>query len=233
MRERKVANSGIPGLDKILNGGFLEGSIITVGGPSGSGKSTFAMQYLYEGAIKYNEPGIYISIEETKDALMFNMSGYEWDLGQAEKKQQIIFLDYPVYEIDQFLNQSGAIKEIINSAGVKRVVVDSIMPIALYFKGTDERKKGFLKFIDNVRRWGTTTLIISEDTTPSTEDALPNTTYGIESFTDGWINLSYMMDPKKKERVRMLEVIKMKGIEHSTKRYIADLSEKGFKILVK
>jgi len=233
MRERKIANSGIPGLDKILNGGFLEGSIITVGGPSGSGKSTFAMQYLYEGAIKYNEPGIYISIEETKDALMFNMSGYEWDLGQAEKKQQIIFLDYPVYEIDQFLNQSGAIKEIINSAGVKRVVVDSIMPIALYFKGTDERKKGFLKFIDNVRRWGTTTLIISEDTTPSTEDALPNTTYGIESFTDGWINLSYMMDPKKKERVRMLEVIKMKGIEHSTKRYIADLSEKGFKILVK
>ena len=233
MRERKIIKSGIPGLDKILNGGFLEGSIITIGGPSGAGKSTFAMQYLYEGATKYDEPGIYISIEEGKESMMFNMSGYDWDLEEVEKKQKLIFLDYPVYEIDQFLHQAGAIKEIINTAGVKRVVIDSIMPIALYFKDDDERKKGFLKFIDNVRKWGTTTFIISEDTSVSSEDELPNTTYGIESFTDGWINVSYMIDPKKKERVRRVEVLKMKGIKHSTKHYPAQLSDKGFKILVK
>lgn len=233
MRERKTVKSGIPGLDKVLHGGFLEGSIITIGGPSGGGKSTFAMQYLYEGATKYDEPGIYISIEEGKDSMMFHMSGYEWDLAGAEKKQKLVFLDYPVYEVDQFLQQAGAVKEIINTVGVKRVVIDSIMPIALYFKNDDERKKGFLKFISNVRKWGTTTFIISEDTTPSSEDALPNTTYGIESFTDGWINVSYMLDPKKKERVRMVEVLKMKGIKHSSKRYLAQLSDKGFKILVK
>ncbi len=45
IEERKFVKSGIPGLDKVLGGGFLEGSVVTVGGPTGCGKSTFAMQF--------------------------------------------------------------------------------------------------------------------------------------------------------------------------------------------
>ncbi|MEM2908594.1 MAG: ATPase domain-containing protein [Candidatus Bilamarchaeaceae archaeon] len=233
MRERKFIKSGIPGLDKVLNGGFLENSIITIGGPTGVGKSTFGMQFLYIGAYQFDEPGMYISIEESRDSMLFNMSGYAWDIEGIEKKQKLIFLDYPVYEVDQFIQQSGGIKEIINKSGVKRVVIDSIMPIALYFKGEEERKNGFLKFIDNIRKWETTTLIISEDTTVSSLDALPNTTYGIESFTDGWINLSYYFDQKKNERLRFIEVIKMKGAPHSMKRYYFEIGKEGVKVLTK
>jgi len=234
MMERKLIKSGIPGLDKILGGGFLQGSIITIGGPTGAGKSTFAMQFLYEGATKYDEPGLYISIEESREAMLFHMSGYKWDIAKAEKEQKVVFLDYPVYEIDQFLHQYGAIQEIINTTGIKRVVIDSIMPIAFFFERDDERKKGFLKFIENVRKWGATTMIISEDTTVSNFDAIPNTAYGIESFTDGWINIYYRPDPKKKdERIRMIEVIKMKGIHHSMRVYPVIVGDDGFKIASK
>jgi len=231
--KREFVKSGIPGLDKISGGGLLQGSIITLSGPTGCGKSTFAMQFLVEGTLKYKEPGLYISIEESKDAMYFHMSGYTWNLEKLEKDRQLVFLDYPVYEVDQFMNQYSAIAEIINSSGAKRVVIDSIMPLALYFPSEDERKKGFLKLIDNIRKWGVTTLIVSEDTPATTQDVLPDTKYGIETFTDGWIHIYYMFSPKTQERTRAVEVLKMKGIAHSTKIYPAKIDKTGFTIMAK
>jgi len=226
-----MIKSGVPGLDKVLGGGFLEGSITALSGPTGSGRSTLAVQFLYNGTMQYNEPGLYISIEESKNDFFFHMSGYTWDLANAEKERKLIFLDYPIYEVDQILEQYGAIQEIINSTGVKRVVVDSIMPIALFFPSEDERKKGFLKLIDNIRKWNATTLIIAEDTNSSQIGNLPHTAYNVESFTDGWINMPYSYDPKKGDRTRFVEVIKMKGVMHSTKLYPAVISDNGFTIL--
>jgi len=231
--KREFVKCGIPGLDKISGGGLLHGSVITLSGPTGCGKSTFAMQFLVEGAMKYKEPGLYISIEESKDSMYFHMSGYTWNLEKLEKDRQLVFLDYPVYEVDQFMNQYSAIAEIINSSGAKRVVIDSIMPLALYFPNEDERKKGFLKLIDNIRKWGVTTLIVSEDTPATTQDVLPDTKYGIETFTDGWIHIYYMFSPKTQERTRAVEVLKMKGVAHSTKIYPAKIDKDGFTILVK
>ncbi len=231
--KRSLIKSGIPGLDKVVGGGFLEGSVVTVSGPTGSGKSTFGMQFLYNGAVKYGETGLYISIEESRQSTLFHMSGYSWDIAELEKEQKFLFLDYPVYEVEQFLHQYGAIQEIINTTGVKRVVIDSIMPVALYFKTEDERKNGFLKLVDNIRKWGATTMIVSEGTKDDSSASLPYTTYGIESFTDGWINLYYTHAGKKKERMRFLEVLKMKGGSHSTKMHPLKHGKDGFRILTK
>lgn len=229
--DRRLIKSGIQGLDEILGGGLLEGSIITISGPTGSGRSTMALQFLYNGAMVHDEPGLYISIEESKQDFFFHMSGYTWDLDEAEKERKLIFLDYPIYEVDQILAQYGAIQEIINSTGVKRVVIDSIMPIALFFPDGEERKKGFLKLIDNVRKWGVTTVIVAETTQAVTKGGLPKSAYGIESFTDGWINLHHLFDEGRNERVRSVEVIKMKGMRHSTRNYPAEIGVNGFTVI--
>ncbi len=223
-----MIKSGIPGLDKILGGGLLPGSITTIGGPTGSGRSTFAMQFLLES----DEPGLYISIEESKKELFFHMSGYRWDMQKAEQDGKLVILDYPIYEVDQILNQYSAIQEIIQTTGVKRVVIDSIMPIAVYFKSDDERKNGFLKLIENIRKWGVTTLIVAHDAKPGESTVLPNTTYNIESFTDGWIHIFFEYDEKQGRRTRAVEVIKMKGAAHSSKRYPARIDRNGFSILL-
>ena len=228
--ERKFIKSGIPGLDEILGGGFLQNSIVAVGGPSGSGKSTFGLQFLYNGAYESDEVGIYICIEENRQEFMFHMSGYVWDMQKAETERKIVFLDYPVHEVDQILGQSTAVAELINSVGAKRVVIDSVMPIALQFHSEDERKKGFLKFIENVRKWDTTTLVLSEDTTPEAGWEMPTSNYGIEKFTDGWIDISYRFDEEKGERQRYIEVLKMKGVAHSMKPYKAMITSDGFSI---
>ena len=223
----KLGKSGIPGLDRILGGGFLEGSIVTIGGPTGSGRSTMALQFILDS----DEPGLYISIEESKKDLFFHMSNYKWNLPEAEQQGKLVILDYPIYEVDQIVEQQGAIQEIIQTTGVKRVVIDSIMPIALFFPNQDERRKGFLKLIDNIRRWGVTTVIVAEDPEAKEVGKLPYTNFGIENFTDGWINIYYQYDEEKGERSRAVEVLKMKGMEHSKRHYPAKMDRNGFVIL--
>ncbi|MEK6981781.1 MAG: ATPase domain-containing protein [Candidatus Micrarchaeota archaeon] len=225
--ERTFIKSGVEDFDEILGGGLLKGSVITLSGSTGSGKSTFGMQFLVEGA-KNKESGLYISIEEGRQAVFDHLRSYSWDIAKFEKNKQIVFLDYPFHEVDQLLNNSGAIQELINSFGIKRVVIDSILPLALHFQTDDERKKNFIKFIDGLRKWGVTVLLISEDVPATTLDVLPDTKYGVETFSDGWIHIYYLYSPKEKQRTRAIEVLKMKGVAHSTKIYPCEISDNGF-----
>ena len=226
--KRERIKTGIPGLDEILGGGLLRGSTITLSGPTGCGKSTFGMQFLVGGALEDNESGLYISLEESKESTYFHMGGFNWDLEKLEKEKKLVFLDYPIYEVDQLLSQNSAIMELINTMGIKRVVIDSIMPLALHFNNDDERKRGFLKLMDNIRKWNTTTMVVSEDTPATTQDVLPDTKYGLETFTEGWIHIYSMYSPKGNERTKAVEVLKMKGIKHSSKIYPAEMTDDGF-----
>ena len=64
----KRVESGIPGLDDLIEGGYPENFIILVSGPSGTGKTTFCMQFLIEG-VKKGEKGIYIGLGEDIDII--------------------------------------------------------------------------------------------------------------------------------------------------------------------
>ena len=229
----ELAKTGIPGLDAVTGGGIPRAAIVTLSGPTGSGKTTFGMQFLVEGASKYKEPGLFISIEEPRKGMLGNLRSYNWPFEKLEKEKKFMLLDYPIYEVDQFLSQNSAISEIVATLGIKRVVVDSIASVALHFSNEDERKKGFLKLVDNIRKWGATTIVISEDIPSTTQDVMPDTRYGIETLTDGWIHLYYLYSPQRKERTRAIEILKMKGVQHSSKIFPCSITAKGFIIHIK
>ena len=44
------------------------------------------MQFIINGAVKHNEPGVYISFEEDAESLRRNMKNFGWDIEQLEKK---------------------------------------------------------------------------------------------------------------------------------------------------
>ena len=56
--------TGVPGLDEMLSGGFLEGSTVLLLGAPGTGKTTLGLQFLYNGIVQENEPGLFITFEE-------------------------------------------------------------------------------------------------------------------------------------------------------------------------
>jgi RecA/RadA recombinase len=85
-------STGIAGADKILGEkGIPRGHSILVAGGPGSGKTTFAMQFLYKGVTQYNEPGIYISLDEDPEDVKKNMSKFGWDLGKLEQEKKLAF----------------------------------------------------------------------------------------------------------------------------------------------
>ena len=213
MATQKI-KTGWERLDDQLGGGLPKGSITAVSGSTGSGKSIFAMQFLMNGIRTSGEPGIYIAIEESKNSLYRSMASISWDLRQYESSNQLTIIDYPFHEVDQLLDQRNPVKELIDRFGVERVVIDSIMPVAVKFATENEMKRGFLKLIENIRAWDTTTMVLTNDINATTYHVMPQTEFGIEKFTEGWIHLYNIF--KANERKRTMEVLKMKGSGHKT-----------------
>jgi len=64
LSEGDRVNTGIKGLDELIEGGLPRGfSFLLLGGP-GTGKTTFGVQYLYKGATEHGENGIYVTFDE-------------------------------------------------------------------------------------------------------------------------------------------------------------------------
>src|SRR4030065_1919975 len=99
------APTSMQGLDEITGGGLPKGRPSLVCGGAGCGKTLFAMEFLVRGAAQYNEPGVFISFEETEKELTANVASLGFDLDGlvAQKK---IWLEHIYVERGE-IEQSG------------------------------------------------------------------------------------------------------------------------------
>jgi len=66
--------TGIKGLDDLTFGGLPTGRPSLLCGAAGCGKTLFSMTFLVNGAISYNEPGVFLSFEERPKDLEDNVA---------------------------------------------------------------------------------------------------------------------------------------------------------------
>src|SRR5215212_4120451 len=125
--------TGISGLDEITNGGFPKGRPILICGSAGCGKTLFGIQFLVKGITDYNEPGVFMSFEESGEDLTQNVRSLGFNLDEliADKKLKIDHVRIERSEIEEtgeydlealFIRLNYA----IDSVGAKRVVLDTI-----------------------------------------------------------------------------------------------------------
>src|SRR6478672_9526864 len=125
--------TGISGLDEITKGGFPKGRPILICGSAGCGKTLFAIQFLVKGITEHNEPGVFMSFEESAKDLSQNVRSLRFDLDKlvAENKLRIDYVRIEKSEIEEtgeydleglFIRLNHA----IDSIGAKRVVLDTI-----------------------------------------------------------------------------------------------------------
>src|SRR5262249_18365040 len=81
--ETPKARTGVPGLDKILAGGFAPGRVFLVEGTPGTGKTTIALRFLIEGA-KAGEQGLYVTLSETANELHAAATSHGWTLDDSK-----------------------------------------------------------------------------------------------------------------------------------------------------
>src|SRR6478752_8337181 len=86
--------TGIEGLDEITQGGLPKGRPTLICGEAGSGKTLFSLEFIVEGALKYNEPGVFVAFEEKSEELAMNMASLGYDLKKmvAAKKIRIDYV---------------------------------------------------------------------------------------------------------------------------------------------
>ncbi len=205
--------TGIPGMDKLMNGGLPQGSISLIAGESGTGKTSFGLQFLYAGATQFREAGMLISFEETKDSIAKEMSSYGWSLDSAEREKKIVVLEYPPQEVGHFMAQEVIIHDAVEEYGVKRVVIDSITTFALMYETEHKQREEVVKLVSKLKKWGCTVLMTSEvEEDPKGE---MRARFGLETVCDGVI---YLYNARhENERARQIEVYKMRGTGHESK----------------
>ncbi len=83
--------TGIAGLDDLTLGGLPAGRPTLLCGAAGCGKTLFGVTFLVNGAVRFDEPGVFMSFEEREQDLAANVKSLGVDLDQliAEKKLAI------------------------------------------------------------------------------------------------------------------------------------------------
>ncbi|VVC02556.1 Circadian clock protein kinase KaiC [Candidatus Burarchaeum australiense] len=221
-KNKERVQSGIPGLDAMIGGGFEKNSTVIIAGDAGSGKTTFALQFLYEGAKKYGERGLYITFEEQKKSLFDHMAKFGWDFEELEAKGLIHVLEYPPHEVDRFVAEGGVIEDMIKEKNVQRVVIDSITSLVLLHENEYKRRQAFLMLIESLKKWGCTSLLTSEARTVHGE---VRSRFGIEYLADGMLAIHAVR--RGDERDFAFEIMKLRGIAHERKMCPIKITDKG------
>jgi KaiC/GvpD/RAD55 family RecA-like ATPase len=216
-------SSGVPGFDELVEGGLLKDRLYVVSGPPGSGKTTFSSQFITQGA-KSGEDCLYVTMHETKEELMQDMSGYEFGFDQVMASGKIQFLnlmtDSGKRTISQFGTEGGLTNRIVaflEQQGIDRAVIDSTMLLQHFFENMSDEITGFLSAL---KQTDTTVVLISEMTDPSSYSDEHYLAHGV-IFFHNYLESDGM--------TRGVQVIKMRGTAIDCDIRAIDFSDRGLR----
>ena len=84
--------TGIPGIDEMMNGGLPVGRTTLVAGSAGSGKTIFALQFLMNG-MREDEGAVFVTFEEEPRDVRKNVESLGWDLARYEESGSFAIVD--------------------------------------------------------------------------------------------------------------------------------------------
>lgn len=215
----------IPGFDDLIKGGFKRNSINLIAGNAGTGKTIFAAQFLINGAIKKKEPGIYITFEEKKGKFYQDMACLGYDLQKLEDEGLFVYLEYTPEQVRNVLIEGGGvIDSIIEKIKAKRLVIDSITSFSLLYDDELSRKEAALSLFELINKWGCTALLTSQNEAEREDYVKVSLEFEVDT-----VILIYHMKLKG-ERIRALEILKMRRTPHSQKTYEISIDSTGIKV---
>jgi len=228
MAKEARVSSGVPGLDPLVQGGFKRNSVNLIAGEPGSGKTIFGMHFLMDGC-KKGEAGIYITFEEKKDKMYDDMLSIGWDLKKYEEKNLFRFLEYSPEQVKKILVEGGGVVDaMVEKLKAKRIVIDSITSFSLLYEDELTKKEAALSLFDLIGKWNCTAVVTSQARSIDHESIM---SAALEFEVDSIILLYHIRS--KDERIRGIEILKMRGTKIPEKTFELVLDDKGIKVTKK
>ncbi len=223
--------TGIPGMDEITGGGLPKGRPTLVAGAAGCGKTLFAMEFLVNGAMQYDEPGVFVAFEENAEELTQNVASLGFDLKKLIKQKKMIIDHVRVerseieetgdYDLEGLFIRLG---HAIDSIGARRVVLDTI---EVLFSALSNQ--GILRAeLQRLFRWlkdkGVSAVITAERGSGTV------TRFGLEEYVADCVIL---LDHRVTEQMstRRLRIVKYRGTLHGTNEYPFLITKNGISVL--
>jgi circadian clock protein KaiC len=231
LRALPKAATGIHGLDDITEGGLPKGRPTLVCGGPGCGKTLLAAEFLIRGATEFNEPGAFITFEETGEELAQNVRslGYDLDALVEDKKIAIDYVrvepreivEAGEYDLEGLFLRLGLA---IDSVGAKRIVLDTIETLFGGFTNQALLRAELRRLFRFLKERGVTAIITGE----RGEGTM--TRQGLEEYVSDCVIL---LDHRVNDQVstRRLRVVKYRGTTHGTNEYPFLIDEKGISVL--
>ena len=223
--------TGIRGLDEITEGGIPKGRPTLVCGSAGCGKTLLAMEFLVRGAVQYNEPGIFMSFEESSEELIQNVASLGFDLNDLEARKKM-YLDYVRIERNE-IEETGEydleglfirLNHAIDSIGAKRVVLDTIESLYGGLSNESILRAELRRLFRWLKEKGVSAIVTGE----RGENTL--TRHGLEEYVSDCVIL---LDNRVEGQIstRRLRIVKYRGSAHGTNEYPFLIDEKGISVL--
>lgn len=215
-------SSGVEGLDRMNNGGWLRDSIVLVRGPTGSGKTILAGMYARAGASR-SERVIYYGFEETKPILLRNFAAVGLPLDELEKQGHLrINCRYPdtTSPEDLLIELRTELAEFQPSL----LVLDSIS--AVEHATTPSTFRHFLIGVASLIREHARSAMLTQTIASQAEssEAAPY----LSTVCDAILMLDYAAN--QPDLARTMRVLKMRGSKHATEQRRLRIDGKGLHV---
>ena len=223
--------TGIPGFDEITGGGLPAGRPTLVCGSAGAGKTLFAIEFLVRGATLFNEPGVFMSFEESSEELATNVASLNFDVRQlvAEKKLLVdhVFIERSEIEETGEYDLEGLflrLNYVIDQIGAKRVVLDTLEALFSALPNEAIVRAELRRLFRWLKEKGVTAVITCERGNGRL------TRYGLEEYVADCVIL---LDNRVENQIstRRLRIIKYRGTSHGTNEYPFFIDDQGFSVL--
>jgi circadian clock protein KaiC len=223
---------GIEGIEKLFIDGLPRKSNLLVYGKPGCGKTLFGLEFIYRGIRDFEECGVYVTFDQTREKIVMQCEKFGWDIQRYISKGKVSILSFAVDKLDrEVINK---IMSEVQKIKAKRLVIDTITLLAL---SKYEDKYTFMvkdkvmvsssieqfiySVITTLNSLNTTNMYLafSSEDENTTQDKIS------EYLCDGIINLR--IRKMGKAFIRTIEIMKMRRSNHLSGIHNFCISEKG------
>jgi KaiC/GvpD/RAD55 family RecA-like ATPase len=224
VKKKDRVSTGIPGLDNIIEGGFIPNSVVMISGETGTGKTIFCTQFIWN-ALCLGENGLYVSLQQTADEIKKDVAIFGRDFRRAETLGQCRIIYTEPQDMRKII---AIILRNVKELKAKRVVIDSITMLAEYAEKKRDIRFHLSRLIQELKEMGVTALVTSE----IDERTSSLSKFGIEEYlVDGVIALKCGVDVGLGGKPRSLYVKKMRRTNHDLNIHPFEISERGIKVI--
>jgi len=201
-----MPGTGVDGFDEVF-GGLPGGCLAVVRGAPGTGKTAFAASFIYNGAARYGEPGVYASLIEDEERFHEYMRRLGYDFKPLEERRLFKYIALPTLLKEGLSASINMVLESVESMGARRLVIDSYTAVSQMLEGGVEARVFLHTLLSKIlSKLNCTTILIKEEEDPG------RPRYGFEEFiADAVIQLKTCRLEDK--LIRELTIIKLRGSE--------------------